>query len=150
MTTTTKAPPTIVATFNHKHRPWWIGVSCGWCNLTAYPSLGCMVCGRFVERVQALANSEAWKKWKAVLKDDPDAHLVVGDWLEENGFLDLAEEARRAWTHEAKCTRCEGIGTYTVQRHQGRSFAFEEQICPTCAGTGKMVIVETVSREVPQ
>lgn len=151
MTTATKAPPTVTIGFAHKYRPWWIGVRCEWCN-TGPVSSGCMVCGPVVERVRRLANHPDWKRWKTVLRTDPDANLVAGDWLEENGWPELADEARRTWTHIAPCATCKGRGRYLRNGHyaDGTPIRARQHRCHACNGTGDKFLAEVISREEPQ
>lgn len=136
--------PTVSVHFAHTYRPWWIAVVCGWCESDPLSS-GCMVCGKMVEKVRQLATSEMWRKWKTVLLVEPDANGVVGDWLEENDWPQLADEARRTWTHLTPCPRCKGTGEIRVQRYGRLTVATAKpQTCHYCNATGKKYVVEVV------
>ena len=114
-----------------------------------------MMCGPTVERVQRLARSPEWQRWKQVLRDDHDAHLIVADWPEERGWDTLADEARRTWTHEKACPQCDGKKKCRVLRGHGgydgmayRLATAHWRPCSWCKQTGKVQVVEVVPVQV--
>lgn len=72
-------------------RRWWLAVRCYWCD--DRPG-ACIVCGPWHDRLHALMDSPEWREWVRQLREDPTIAPIVGDWLEDHGAPDLAEQFR--------------------------------------------------------
>lgn len=80
------------------HEPplWLLRVECGWCQ-----SAGCMVCLPRRSACQEASAHPDWWRWCQALREDPAALVILADWLEDRGLLEVAEACRRKAMEEA-------------------------------------------------
>lgn len=74
---------------------WTVYVDCGWCRQSFSSCLGCRT-----RRQQAddFRDWPEWQAWQRAMTDDATAAGPCSDWLEENGWGDLAAQLRRLTT----------------------------------------------------
>lgn len=134
--------PSIRATFWHERSQWFLGVSCGWCNNKIKG--GCLVCLPLHKRLEQLVTCDLWQRWYTAIRDDFDSRGAWSDWLEENGYPDVAELVRA--TVKVKCPTCKGKGEYQVTRTSGIGDDVRVTVrCRPCNKTGEVLRVEVAS-----
>jgi len=75
----------------------WLYVVCGWCgqsgryNDRGYLRRGCLLCGPFIDRVDAVCADPAFRALRAEAAKNPAVLEVLLDWLADHG-LDVREE----------------------------------------------------------
>jgi hypothetical protein len=75
-----------------------VRVDCGWCGNQAG---GCLGCRNAWGQVNKFAVWDEWTTWQRAMSENATAALACSDWLEENGWGDLAAQLR-AMSKEAK------------------------------------------------
>lgn len=139
--TTTKAPPTVRAGVMRTVPGYVLGlrIACGWCDRELWRVQdACLGCRAALHRLDRIHGTEAWRTWLDVLRREPEAAPIVADWLEEQGWLDAADDLRTLVP--ADCRKCEGKGVIrdrwlTVWPHEGKA-------CPHCNGFKRVLLKE--------
>jgi hypothetical protein len=75
-----------------------VRVDCDWCGTRAG---GCLGCRNVWDQMDEFAVWDEWATWQRAMSEDATAAGACSDWLEENGWGDLAAQLR-AMNKEAK------------------------------------------------
>jgi hypothetical protein len=78
---------------------WTVYVDCGWC--CRPPIYGCIACRTQKQQAADFRDWPEWQAWQRAMSEDASAAGPCSDWLEENGWGDLAAQLR-AMTQEVR------------------------------------------------
>jgi hypothetical protein len=77
---------------------WIVYVQCGWCRKKIY---GCLGCRTKTQQAADFRDWPEWQKWQRAMTEDATAAGPCSDFLEENGWGELAAQLR-AITQEVR------------------------------------------------